>query len=207
MGSGFKNFGAETAASGDIDGYLMRQSIMAFDDTTERDTDLTGLLEDGMVCYVRDINAFYFYDSGITLPTGGVSGWRPWYSQWGAFAPTWTNFTLGNGTFVGVYRWELGSLHTRGQVTVGSTSAFTGTLLLQIPAAYTGDAYGSQGKSVLNDTGTRLYSATTSVAPSGTNIAWTHGETGGLVNSTSPFTWANGDVFTWDIVINTTVAG
>ena len=205
MGSGVKNFGAETLTSGDVDGYLMRQTIMCFDNDTTRDTDLTGILEDGMVAYHRNTNSFHFYDSSITLPTSSDDGWRPWYSQWGAFSPTFTNFTLGDGTFLGVYRWEFGSLHTRGQVTLGSTSSFSGAITMNIPDSRTGDAYGSYGASILNDTGTQLYSAVVSVAPSASVIRWTYN--GGGVTSTAPFTWVSGDVFTWDIVVNPATAG
>lgn len=207
MGAGVKNFTAETLTSADVDGYLMRQAIMAFDDSTERDTDLSGILEDGMMCYLRDTNSYHWYDSGVTLPTSSDGGWRPWYSQWGEFSPTWTGFTLGNGTFAGVYRWEFGAIHTRGQVTLGSTSSFTGTLDLQIPTGLTGDTYGSYGAGLLNDAGTRIYPATTAVSPSGTAILWVHPETGGVVTSTAPFTWTTGDIFTWDIVVNVTAAG
>jgi hypothetical protein len=205
LGSGVKNFTTETLTSGDVDGYLMRQSVMCFDSAAARDSALSGILEDGMVAYLRDVNGYYFYDSGITLPTGGTAGWRVWYSQWGTFTPSFTGLTVGNGTSLAVYRWEKGALHTRGQFTLGSTSSFSGSLEMSIPDSRTGDAYGSYGAGVLNDAGTRLYSTVCSVAPSSTLIRWT--TDGGPVTSTGPFTWTTGDIFTWDIFCNVTVSG
>jgi hypothetical protein len=205
LGAGFKNFGTETLSSADVDGYLMRQSAMVFASAAARDSALSGVLENGMIAYLEDVNAYYFYDAGITLPTGGTAGWRVWYSQWGTFTPALNNFDVGNGTALAVWRWEFGALHTRGQFTLGSTSSFSGALTMDIPDTRTGDAYGSYGAGILNDAGTRLYSAACSVAPSDTVIRWT--TDGGAVTSTGPFTWTTGDIFTWDIVVNVTVSG
>ena len=206
MGSGFKNFGAEILTSGDVDGYLMDQAVMSFADITARDAALSGRLADGMIAYARDVNAYYFYDAGITLPTGGVTGWRPWYSQWGAYSPSWTNLTVGDGTVVAVYRWELGSLHFRGQLTFGASTSISGTVSMAMPDSRVGDAYSSMGNAIILDNGTRLYVAQAHIAPSATAVNFVHSE-GGVINSTSPMTWVTGDVLGWDIVANVTVAG
>lgn len=201
----FKNFGAEVGTSGDLDSIL-RQTAIPFDNAAARDSDLTGFLQDGMIAYLRDINAYYFYDSGITLPAAGVAGWRPWYSQWGTYTPGWTNLTVGDGTVVAVYRWEFGALHFRGQITFGGSTAITGTVSMNLPDSRTGDVYSSIGQAIILDTGTRLYLAQAHLPPSGTVVNFVHSE-GGVINATSPMTWATGDVLGWDIVANPTVAG
>lgn len=206
MGQGFKNFGAEVLTSGHVDGYLMHQVCMHFDSAAARDTALSGSEEDGMLCYVRDINAYYFYDSGITLPAAGTGGWRPWYSQWGTYTPAWTNLTIGNGTTLAVYRWEFGSIHFRGQITLGASSTVDGTVSMAIPDSRTGDGYSSIGQAIINDAGTRLYVAQAHIAPSSTAVNFVHSE-GGVINATSPMTWAINDVLGWDIVANPTIAG
>jgi hypothetical protein len=63
VGSGFKDFapgGVLTAA--DVDGYMMRQSVMTFADATARDSALSGVLDEGMFAYLEDSNSATFYD-------------------------------------------------------------------------------------------------------------------------------------------------
>lgn len=206
MGSGFKNWGAEVATSGDIDGYLMDQANLHFDSAAARDAALVGRLTDGMQAYCRDINAWYFYDSGITLPAAGVAGWRPWYSQWGAYTPSWTNLTVNNGTVSAAYRWELGKLCCRGKLTFGSSTVITGDVSMALPDSRTGDTYGSTGHAIILDNGTRTYMAQSDVPENGTVINFVHSE-GGVITATSPMTWTTGDVLRWYIEVNVTVAG
>jgi len=205
MGSGHKNFTAEVLTSGDVDGFLMRQSIMAFDSVAARDAALVGVLEDGMIAYARDINAYFEYDASVTLPTGTVTGWRPWFSRWGTYTPSWTNLTVGDATVLAVLRWEFNQLHFRGQITLGASSSITGTVSMLIPDSRTGDAYSSMGNAIILDNGTRLYTCQAHIAPAATAVNFVHSE-GGTINATSPMTWTTGDVLGWDIVAAVTVA-
>ena len=56
MGSGFKDFAAgDVLTAADVDGYLMRQTVMTFADASARDTALSGVLDEGMVAYLEDV--------------------------------------------------------------------------------------------------------------------------------------------------------
>jgi len=63
MGSGFKDFAAgDVLTAADVDGYLMRQTVMTFADASARDTALSGVLDEGMVAYLEDVNALTVYN-------------------------------------------------------------------------------------------------------------------------------------------------
>ena len=63
MGSGFKDFApGDVLTAADVDGYLMRQTVMTFADVSTRDTALSGVLDEGMVAYLEDDNVLTVYD-------------------------------------------------------------------------------------------------------------------------------------------------
>ena len=90
-GLGRKVFTAgEVLAASDVNGYLMDQSVMVFDDATAR-TSAIGTPTEGMFAYLKDTNAFQYWDSsawvdvsnpgditavtaGTALTGGGSSG-------------------------------------------------------------------------------------------------------------------------------------
>lgn len=186
----FKDFSAGdvfTAADADT---LMRQGTMVFASTSARDTALSGNLAEGMRAFTTDTDTFYYYDG---------SGWQVESSPWVSYTPSWNNFTVGNATVTARRRWEQGSLHLRGVVTLGSTSSISGTLQQVIPDSLTTDAAGASGNATLNDQGTQVYSGSVNVPPSLTYFTF-YSPTG-LVNASTPFTWTTSDVFTWDVVI------
>lgn len=89
----FKDFAAgDILTAADVDDYLMRQTVMTFDDSTARGTALgTAVLTEGMVSYLKDTNTLQYYDgsawadvsnpgditavtAGTALTGGGSSG-------------------------------------------------------------------------------------------------------------------------------------
>jgi len=63
MGLGFKDWAAgDVLTAADVDGYLMRQTVMTFADASARDTALSGVLDEGMVAYLEDVNALTVYN-------------------------------------------------------------------------------------------------------------------------------------------------
>lgn len=70
----FKDFAAgDILTAADVDDYLMRQTVMTFDDSTARGTALgTAVLTEGMVSYLKDTNALEYYDgsawTGVSNP-------------------------------------------------------------------------------------------------------------------------------------------
>lgn len=75
MGSGFKDWAAgDVLTAADVDGYLMRQTAMTFADSSARDTALSGVLDEGMIAYLEDVDQFTFYNgSGWSDVTNGRS--------------------------------------------------------------------------------------------------------------------------------------
>jgi hypothetical protein len=68
---GFKDFTAgDVLTANDVDNFLMRQTVMVFDDASERDTALLGILTEGMVVYLKDINHLQKYDGAAFGPVG-----------------------------------------------------------------------------------------------------------------------------------------
>jgi len=64
----FLDFTAGQVLTADqVDTFLMRQTVMVFDDSTARDDALSGVLAEGMLAYLKDSNNIFKY-------TG--SGWE-----------------------------------------------------------------------------------------------------------------------------------
>jgi hypothetical protein len=58
----FKDFAAgEILTAADVDDYLMRQTVMVFDDASARDTALSAVLTEGMKAYLKDVDETYVY--------------------------------------------------------------------------------------------------------------------------------------------------
>jgi len=62
MGSGYKDFApGDVLTAADVDGYLMRQTVMTFADASARDSALSGVLDEGMVAYLEDTDRTTYY--------------------------------------------------------------------------------------------------------------------------------------------------
>lgn len=118
-----------------------------------------------------------------------------------AYTPTFTNLTLGNGT-VSAFYMQIGKLVIyRGLITLGTTSSFSGTLQISLPAnavdSTAGRALG--GNVDLLDTSAsarrywvpRVASASTFHIVDASNTA---------VGTNTPWTWADTDTIDWLMV-------
>lgn len=73
----FKDFAVgEVLTSQDVDNFLMRQTVMVFDDASARTSALSAVLTEGMVTYLRDTNAVEVFDGSAftTISGGGGAG-------------------------------------------------------------------------------------------------------------------------------------
>lgn len=60
----FKDFAAgDILTAADVDNLLMRQTVMTFDDSTDRTTSLGTAVSEGMISYLLDTNSLEYYDS------------------------------------------------------------------------------------------------------------------------------------------------
>jgi len=65
----FKDFTVGQAlTSAEVDNFLMRQTVMVFDNEAQRSTELSGFLTEGMVTFIKDTNALEFFDGSSFEP-------------------------------------------------------------------------------------------------------------------------------------------
>lgn len=70
------NRGIKTWAQGDVlhaydvNEYLMQQAVMVFDTAGDRNTDLTGVVTEGMVAYTKDDHRVFMYDGSSWVRLG-----------------------------------------------------------------------------------------------------------------------------------------
>jgi len=203
--SGYKDFVAgDPLTAAQVDGYLMRQSVMVFASATARNAALSGVLVEGMHAYCVDLG-ITGSPAGLTVYDG--SAWVIQWSEWAAYTPAWTALTVGNGTYANCkYRYLAGSIEVHGKLTFGSTTSISGVVFQTVPDSASIDSPEKMplGHVLLSDiTGSNVpgralgYTATT---------VWFIGEfsTGSApnyINSTTatlPFTWATGDIVYWN---------
>lgn len=188
---GYKGSWTGTSSSSDIVDYLMKQSIMVFSTTAARDTALSGALREGMYAYISGTDSLYRY-------TG--SAWKILESPWTSITPTFNNLSTGNGTAVGEWRYVNGDLRYRGQFTYGTTSSITAGVEVDIPDSVTARAIPSSGAVLATDASTGVDYTGVARCLGGVDVFAVHAADDNI-DVGIPFTWASGDVFTWDITI------
>ena len=75
-GAGYKLFNTgDVLTAAQVNTYLQEQTVMVFDDATARTTALSGVLAEGMVCYLKDTNAIEKYTGSawVSIDTGSTS--------------------------------------------------------------------------------------------------------------------------------------
>lgn len=197
---GHKAFSSTTLASADVNDYLMKQSVMKFATTSARDTALSGVLRDGMFVYTEDTGSLWLY---TTYSVASGPRWVRFSSAWeGWSSPSFSSgVTEGDGSFDVVYRYERGSMHIRGQFTLGSTSAITGVPQFDVSSYLDSTAtHFSGGMAAVRDTSaSRWYNGSAIVGIGGDTIVVQ--TDGGVIDSSTPFSWASGDFICWDILV------
>jgi len=131
-------------------------------------------------------------------------------TDWTSFTPSWTGFTLGNGSEQAWYRYDdNGDLQVRYSVAFGSTTSIdlgVGLWYLTVPDGRTSSgSIPSFGKFYMTDaTGlpSQHYAIGTCVtATTSTTIGNFATSIGGGVAATNPWTWTTSDEFAIDITI------
>lgn len=138
--------------------------------------------------------------------SNAANGWSNWRiiaddssPTWISYTPTFSTGSLGNGTMVARYKLNGKTCHYTGILTLGSTTSFGGgALALSLPFARQGTV-SIVGPAIFIDVsaGTGGYRVA-AVLESGTT-AMIFVFDGGAVFSTTPFTWATGDIVRWNL--------
>lgn len=151
----------------------------------------------------------------ISVPTGhtlnAVDGLQIGGVSAGAYTDhsgsiTFNNFTLGNGTINHANYARIGNLvHYHGQLTLGSTSSFSGTpfAIETLPVAPAMQQYAA-GQFWAGESGATVRFGLVRVHPSQL-LPYAYQETGSYiradnVDGTTPFTWGTDDYFAWSVI-------
>jgi hypothetical protein len=155
---------------------------------------------EGIVSYLNDVDRLDVHNGTAFVPAVSVGAWT-------AFTPTWTNLTVGNGVYNTSHYTLVGkTVHVAIDFTLGSTSAVTGDLRVDVPVQISRKNIGSTGLLYcsFSDTGTATLPAFATPSTAFANrfllryfltFAGTNpvnvGQ--GLVSATAPFTWVSTD--------------
>lgn len=125
------------------------------------------------------------------------------------YTPTFTNFTLGNGTANSWYAISGDLVHYIGTISWGSTTSASGSIKISLPATpfgyegVFGSATPATGSLLVDDSANKFYKVIVQLESGGTMFfvtesgdpnAW-----GSTVNATTPVTWTTTDRFIWDV--------
>jgi len=165
-GAGYKLFNTgDVLTAAQVNTYLMEQTVMRFATTTARDTALSGVLAEGMLCYIDADNNIYKYTGSAWVNIDTTGGGSPLttkgdlytYSTTDARLPVGTNgqiLTADSTTATGL-KWAAAAGGGMTSIASGSLSTGSGTLTLDsISGSYKDlrlvvrDAYPATGNNI-----------------------------------------------------------
>jgi len=98
-GAGYKLFNTgDVLTAAQVNTYLMEQTVMRFATTTARDTALSGVLAEGMLCYVDADNNIYKYTGSAWVNIDTTGGGSPLTTKGDLYTYSTTDTRLGVGT-------------------------------------------------------------------------------------------------------------
>jgi hypothetical protein len=173
--------------------FTTDRTIQVFANAAARSSAIPSPVE-GMLTWLEDVDRYESYTtSWVELITPGA---------WRSFTPTFSNFTLGNGTVVARYAQIGKTVHFYVQVTLGSTSSVTGSIAINAPVAKNSNMGAPIGQAFFQDSGTAFQTAGYLQSSPGSNVfeafAFLANLTylqSAITSATIPFTWANTDLF------------
>lgn len=97
-GAGYKLFNTgDVLTAAQVNTYLMEQSVMRFATTTARDTALSGVLAEGMLCYIDADNNIYKYTGSAWVNIDTTGGGSPLTTKGDLYTYSTTDARLGVG--------------------------------------------------------------------------------------------------------------
>jgi len=176
--------------------------IPVFATTTTRDAAFGGTgektLAEGQFAYIEATDTTQYYDGAAWQSIGG--------GTYTSFTPTFTNFTIGNGTVSASYAQVGKIVHYTGSVQLGSTSSMGTSPVITLPVTSSMAFALNMGTGTLTDSSPGAYYPAFFYSISGTTIQMACQDSSGtylsvnFVGSGQPFTWAVNDSFSWNIV-------
>lgn len=148
--------------------------------------------------YVGTTPDGYIKDVAVTTP-------------WVEYTPSYTNFSIGNGTQKVLWRRVGDEIQIRGYIEFGSTTSITGDLIATIPTGLEMDSskIGDRhylGNAGLLDSGTDYFDGhtriRTTLASSNNDFhvrGWYSSNGDVIFSATNPFTWATGDAINFNV--------
>jgi hypothetical protein len=174
----------------------MNQAVIVFSNAAARSAAIASPI-DGMLTYLEDLDTYESYTAGAWVTVADGTGWT-------TFVPSFTNLTVGNGTYAYAKFKVIGKTAQIGiRFIFGSTSAITGSLVLNLPSNLRRTTFNqpSLASGLFRDATGSLFSPSIVVPSPSTkdeffiranNAAGTY-LTQANLTSTIPFTWATDD--------------
>jgi hypothetical protein len=190
-----------TLQASELNENLMQQAVATFSNAAARTAAITSPVE-GQLTYLLDVDRYESWSGSawIQVITPGL---------WVSYTPTFTNFTLGNGTVSAKYARIGRTLHVSILINLGSTSSITGRIIVGLPLA--GNPNSEINYTILyEDTGTAtipgygFLSANTLQLLVPTASGTYLGEAS--TSATIPFTWTTNDKIRIGATYETSVA-
>lgn len=98
-GAGYKLFNTgDVLTAAQVNTYLMEQTVMRFATTTARDTALSGVLAEGMLCYIDADNNIYKYTGSAWVNIDTTGGGSPLTTKGDLYTYSTTDARLAVGT-------------------------------------------------------------------------------------------------------------
>jgi hypothetical protein len=154
------------------------------------------------VSTVGSLNLTQNSQGTLYFTSAGVSIFYPTAIGWQSYTPTFTNFTLGNGTLIAKYI-QIGKfVSVKFEVTLGSTSSMGTAPAISLPVTAS-SSITSQGSalgfSLSGDSGTASYYGAVTYGPNADNVYIWYFDIAsakllrGTITATAPMTWVTAD--------------
>jgi len=148
--------------------------------------------------------------AGSKLADASIANAKLTNQAWSTWPPSWTNFTVGNGTLNYAKYTQVGkTVVLRLKFTLGSTSSVSGAITFSLPvnlnADYADDSHPLIHDVRIRDTGTAYFKGGAIVASSSTVSLIAKTASGTYVgeaatSSTVPMTWTTNDAFSVGLI-------
>lgn len=194
--AGYKTAWTGTLQESDINSYLMTQTVPRFASQAARDSAISSP-DQGQMCWTATPNTLWIYESDNIASAQWVRLWTPW-TDWTSSISFSSGVTEGDGTWDAVRRYEGGTLHIRAQFTLGSTSSVSSAPQIDMTSDLgSGATHVSAGHAFFRDTSASRWYDGGAINGIGSFVILLQG-TDGNIDSTTPFTWASGDLIVAD---------